>query len=51
MNRFVERDITLSDGTPLPKGSRIMIMGEYRDPSIYPGPDAFKAGRFLRLRQ
>lgn len=51
MNRFVERDITLSDGTVLPKDSRIMIMGEYRDPDIYPDPDAFHAKRFLRLRQ
>ncbi|KAF2218367.1 cytochrome P450 [Elsinoe ampelina] len=51
MNRFVEKDITLSDGTKLPKGARIMVTAEtYRDPDIYHQPDTFEADRFLKLR-
>ncbi|KAB5557999.1 cytochrome P450 [Coniochaeta sp. 2T2.1] len=51
MNRFVERNIKLSDGTVLPKNARIMVVGEYRDPNIYQEPDKFDAARFLQLRK
>jgi cytochrome P450 len=50
MNRFVESKVTLSDGTVLPHGSRISVMTSFMDPLIYPEPERFDAGRFLKLR-
>jgi len=50
MNRKVMRSLTLSDGTILPKGARLMVVGRFRDPEIYENPDAFDATRFLKLR-
>lgn len=47
MNRFVEKVITLSDGTVLPKGSRITVCGSYNDPNMYVDPSKFDATRFL----
>ncbi|UKZ81607.1 hypothetical protein TrVFT333_009379 [Trichoderma virens FT-333] len=49
MNRKVMRRLTLSDGTVLPKGARLMVAARFRDAEIYPEPDAFDATRFLRL--
>ena len=52
MNRLVKRSITLSDGTMLPAGSRIMIAdNKVDDTSIYREPDKFDVSRFLNLRQ
>ncbi|ORY63215.1 cytochrome P450 [Pseudomassariella vexata] len=51
MNRWVEKEITLSDGTALPKNSRISVLTNYDDPSIYPEPEKFDAARFLKMRQ
>lgn len=49
MQRYVEKEITLSDGTVLPKDSRIMIAGDFMEPGAdVPG---FDAARFMRLRE
>ncbi|KAI1396144.1 cytochrome P450 [Hypoxylon fuscum] len=51
MNRYVEKDIKLSDGTILPQGSRIMVASNFMDPTIYTEPEKFDAARFLKMRQ
>ncbi|KAK7950883.1 cytochrome P450 [Apiospora aurea] len=51
MNRYVEQPVELSDGTVLPKGSRIMVAANFADPVAYPSPATFDAARFLRRRQ
>ncbi|KAI4870598.1 cytochrome P450 [Hypoxylon rubiginosum] len=51
MMRYVEKDVELSDGTVLPKGSRIMVASNFMDPTIYPEPEKFDAARFLKMRQ
>ncbi|KAI1339931.1 cytochrome P450 [Xylariaceae sp. FL0016] len=51
MNRYVEKDITLSDGTLLPQGARLMVASNFADPTLYPSPATFDAARFLKLRQ
>lgn len=50
VNRYLYGDIKLSDGTLLPKGSRMWIAGRFDDPSLYPAPEKFDAYRFLNLR-
>ncbi|KAH8198925.1 hypothetical protein TruAng_006886 [Truncatella angustata] len=50
MNRFVEDEVTLSDGTVLPKGSRINVMTSFMDPAVYEDPEAFDAARFVKMR-
>ncbi|KAI0098329.1 cytochrome P450 [Hypoxylon sp. NC0597] len=51
MHRYVEKDLTLSDGTVLPKGARIIVAANFMDPEIYPEPEKFDAARFLKMRQ
>ena len=51
MGRYVMEEVTLSDGTVLPKGSRIMVVGKNMDPTVFPEPERFDAARFLRLRE
>lgn len=52
MRRFAQEDVTLSDGTVLPKGSISVLTTEaMRDPTIYPDPETFDAYRFLKLRE
>jgi cytochrome P450 len=52
MHRRVMKDYVLSDGTHLPKNSRIMVMNDkLRDGSVYKDPDTFKYDRFARLRE
>jgi cytochrome P450 len=52
MRRWVTRDITLSTGFKLRKGSRIVVDScRMWDASFYPNPDEWQADRFLRLRQ
>ncbi|KAI1106342.1 cytochrome P450 [Jackrogersella minutella] len=50
MHRYVDEDLTLSDGTALPKGSRMVVASNFRDPKIYSNPDKFDAARFLEMR-
>lgn len=51
MNRAVIEDVTLSDGTVLPKGSTVIVASNYMDPDIYDNPEKFDAARFLDLRR
>ena len=51
MNRYVEEELELSDGTILPKGSRILVASKFMDPQTYPEPGKFDAARFLKKRQ
>lgn len=52
MNRMVKKPITLSNGTTIPAGARIMVSDEKcLDPELYPEHDKFDAARFLRLRE
>ena len=48
MNRYVEREFELSDGTVIPKGSRFFVAGAYQDPTIYENPEKFDAFRFAK---
>ncbi|KAI0385624.1 cytochrome P450 [Hypomontagnella monticulosa] len=51
MHRHVEKDVELSDGTVLPKGSRVLVASSFMDPTIYAEPEKFDAARFLKMRQ
>ncbi|KAI5925952.1 cytochrome P450 [Camillea tinctor] len=51
MNRYIEQDIKLSDGTVLPKGSRMIVSSNFMDPEIYPEPEKFDAARFMKMRE
>lgn len=49
VNRYLYGDIKLSDGTLLPKGSRMWIAGRFSDPDLYPEQEKLDAYRFLKL--
>lgn len=52
MNRLVKKPITLSDGSTLPAGARVMVNdNQATNPEIYAEPDKFDVARFLRLRE
>ncbi|KAF2646813.1 cytochrome P450 [Massarina eburnea CBS 473.64] len=52
MQRKVTRDITLSDGTVLPKGAHTFVRWESRcSAETYPNPDEFVVDRFLEKRE
>ncbi|KAI1076359.1 cytochrome P450 [Whalleya microplaca] len=48
---YLYMQVQLSDGTILPKGSRILVASNFMDPKIYPDPEKFDPSRFLKLRQ
>ncbi|KAK4956410.1 hypothetical protein LTR10_005934 [Elasticomyces elasticus] len=45
------KQITLSDGTVLPAGSRIVLVPAHDDPNVFEHPDVFDPCRFLRERE
>ena len=51
--RKVLKPITLSNGTHLPAGTKLLapLAGFSRDPALYPDPTTFDPLRFLRLRE
>ncbi|KAK1674683.1 cytochrome P450 [Colletotrichum godetiae] len=52
MFRQAIADVTLSDGTKIPKGSSVAVSGErMRDPVFYENPNEFDGYRFLRMRE
>ncbi|KAI1421730.1 cytochrome P450 [Xylaria sp. FL1777] len=51
MNRYVDKPVTLSDGLEIPKGARISVVADFRNPEIYDEPDKFDAARFMKKRQ
>ncbi|KAL3429411.1 cytochrome P450 [Aspergillus tetrazonus] len=52
MGRYASREITLSDGTIIPKGSTVFIANvAMRDSNIYPDPDDFVPDRFTTRRE
>lgn len=52
MNRMVKKAVTLSDGTVLPTGSRIMVLDDKAtDSSTYPEPAKFDVARFKKMRE
>jgi len=45
-------DMTLSDGTFLPKGTlTVVASSQLRDPKLYPNPDRFDIYRFYNMRK
>jgi cytochrome P450 len=47
MHSCAQRAITLSDGSCIPAGARIVVAGAYQDPSIYKNPESFEPFRFV----
>ncbi|KZL77721.1 cytochrome P450, partial [Colletotrichum tofieldiae] len=51
VNRMVETDVTLSDGTVLPKNSLCIVLADFSDPQVYPEPEKFDPWRFVKARE
>ncbi|KAJ4245530.1 hypothetical protein NW762_014039 [Fusarium torreyae] len=52
MRRYVEEDMTLSNGLILKKGTRLNIDNSRMiDPEIYPNPHVYNPHRFLEMRE
>ncbi|KAI1149500.1 cytochrome P450 [Nemania diffusa] len=51
MHRLALADVTLSDGTVIPKGTKCAVRSTKRlDPDIYENPEEFDGARFMRMR-
>ncbi|KAI1115571.1 cytochrome P450 [Nemania sp. NC0429] len=51
MHRIALADVTLSDGTVIPKGTKCAVRSTKRlDASVYAEPETFDGARFLRMR-
>ncbi|KAK1658301.1 cytochrome P450 [Colletotrichum godetiae] len=52
MQRIAVKDVTLSDGTFVPKGANIAVSSHSLwDAAVYPEPEKWDAYRFLRMRE
>lgn len=52
MTRTAHETVTLSDGTVIPKGTRLKVPTLHMsDAKYYPDPEHFDGKRFLRMRQ
>ncbi|KAI1157449.1 cytochrome P450 [Nemania serpens] len=52
MHRLALADVTLSDGTVIPKGTKCAVRSTKRlDPNVYQNPDVFDGARFMRMRE
>ncbi|KAI8947888.1 cytochrome P450 [Xylaria longipes] len=52
MHRLALADVTLSDGTVIPKGTKCAVRSTKRlDPNIYENPEEFDGARFMRIRE
>lgn len=51
MNRLALKDISLSDGTVIPKGRRIFVPSAMHAAKEFVEPEKFDAARFLKLRE
>lgn len=50
-HRFAHEDVTLQEGTFIPKGSIVSTnMSRMWDPEVYPLPDEWQPDRYLRMR-
>lgn len=51
MHRLALADVTLSDGTVIPKGTKCAVRSTKRlDPTVYENPNVFDGRRFMRMR-
>lgn len=51
IHRHVDQEIKLSNGSTLPKGSRMLVSADsFMDPEVYTEPDKFDLYRFHNLR-
>ncbi|GAP91373.1 putative cytochrome p450 [Rosellinia necatrix] len=51
MHRLALADVKLSDGTVIPKGTKVAVRSTRRlDPATYADPEAFDGARFARMR-
>lgn len=48
---MAETNVTLSDGTVLPKGSLCIVLADFSDPNVYPEPEKFDPWRFVTARE